>query len=188
MDYIVHGVAKSWKRPSNFQFQYKLCFRKWLASGWDTQIVGKRNGRKKPTHLGGCFKGYCDTWIVLMAVGMASCGQMWLLRKQSLQDLLMDWMQEVKKIKDWKVNARFYFLSGICLDLKLSCLFICIFSCLSPPARLQVQWEKQPCLYHQVLRNCLRSTSRTATWLECVCESIIDGVFCMNQACPKAEV
>ena len=89
---------------------------------------------------------HCDTWIVLIAVGMASHGQIWLLSKQSLQDLLMDWMQEVKK-KDSKVNVRFYFLflfffyflSGIYLYLKLSCLFICILCCLSPPARLQVQ-------------------------------------------------
>ena len=140
-----------------------------LGNDWPqgrTQIVGKRNGSKKATHLGGCCKGYvihCDTWIVLIAVGMASHGQIWLLSKQSLQDLLMDWMQEVKKIKDSKVNARFYFLSGIYLYLKLSCLFICILCCLSPPARLQVQWEKQPCLYYQMLRNCLPHSS-TFTW------------------------
>lgn len=73
--------------------------------------MGSRNGSKKTRHLGKAVASvqvrHYDTWIMVIAVEMLGRGQIWLLSRQSLQGLLMDWMWEVKKIKDSQVNVRF---------------------------------------------------------------------------------
>lgn len=126
-----------------------------------------------------------DGWIMVVAAEMVGSDQICLFCRQSLQDLLMYWMGEVRKIKDSRMTVRFYFFNATYFYLKLFfCVLLC---CLSPLIRLEYKERRNLAYLIRYCGTALSSESRTVP-VPCIHEYINTDLIVFMEACPKAEI